>query len=1203
MGSDFVKRTIWIPCLMLVLSTTLALGQGIVAGSIAGTVVDPQKAVVVGAKVTAKNLATGVEFKTTSNEAGLFSLRSVPIGTYRVTVEAPNFRKLELDDVTVSTGVASDVGALALALGSAAETITVEGAAPLIETTTAQGGATFSSANASELPLNGGFDQLVLFTPGVVTSGQLGGLFPNSNGASFASNGQRERSNSFQIDGQFNNDTVVTGPAIFFTNQDALQEVQVVTNNFGVEYGRTSGATVNYVTKSGTNNFHGSGFEYYTGNWADSLTHQERMADPPTVARYTENRWGGTIGGPILPNKIFFFSSYLQDTAKGSSSPSVTTLLTPVPGPTGLGQLATCYPGNPGVAALQAVGPFSVAQGNPTVFTDPTHPIQTLNLGGGSTGLAACNVQFGGVSRNLPAIANDYEAVARVDFVLSPKDQLFVRYLFVQPLLGGSNVSPAQFGTAAEGGTVSFGGRNQQAALDWTRNWTTHLVNQVRFSYVRAFSGFQGGGFPDCLAANLGACPTLYSLANGLAAFGQGINVPSTGTTNNSQWQDNASLQRGRHTFKFGGEYDRQRAPNVFLPFVNGRYSFSFGTCPASGAQPFGCVPDPGPTPTTTFNEFLSQAPSAVSLTAGSATIPFKEQDASLYFGDDWRMRENLTLNLGVRWEFAQQGINNLAQNTVAQQLGPHPFWDTSLPLSVTTLPSVPNHYDHFAPSFGFAWTPRMLEGLLGHNKTVVRGGFRMSYDPEFYNIFLNAATAAPAVNAGNFSCGPAATPGTKCPLAATGAAVQAALTGFIPTGVNPGTRANTRVTPNFTNPYAEEWTLGIQREITSKLAAEVRYVGTHTVHEFQTINGNPQLCASQTVLGGCQGGLLGAGSPAAFARFVPAGVTPCADPTAPGYAGGYANCNFTLLRVRENGATGRYDSLQSQLKFQNWHGFTAVAAYTFSKNIDNASEIYSAYGAAAIAGPQNPFDTGAAERSLSALDYPHNLSLFWQYELPFGKGVTGGLGRVLSGWALGGTYRYTSGQLWTPFEDPFTSSYCNDTFNNNYFSASACRPFMGNPAAPVTAVGQCTNAAAADCGLIDFNALPTVTPIAASAVHWIINNNASAAFFKTPYGNVPRNPGVRGDAVNTVNLNLIKNTRVSERVNLRLEANVYNLFNHQFLGTPAADITSDGAGVFGTTAQNDSGGVDFDSGAGVANPVGTGLAQRRVILGAHIIF
>ena len=190
MVGDFMKRTIWLACLMLVLSTTFALGQGIVTGSIAGTVVDPQKAVVAGAKVDAKNVATNVDFKSTTNDQGYFSIRSIPIGTYNVTVEAPNFKKLDVAGVVVSTGATADMGALTLALGATAETVTVEGAAPLIETTSAQGSTTFTATTASDLPLNGGFDQLALLHPRAWSP--LAAVdFANSNGARFAANGQR----------------------------------------------------------------------------------------------------------------------------------------------------------------------------------------------------------------------------------------------------------------------------------------------------------------------------------------------------------------------------------------------------------------------------------------------------------------------------------------------------------------------------------------------------------------------------------------------------------------------------------------------------------------------------------------------------------------------------------------------------------------------------------------------------------------------------------------------------------------------------------------------------------------------------------------------------------------------------------------------------------------------------------------------------
>jgi hypothetical protein len=1177
MGGDFTKRAVWLVCLMLVLSTTFALGQGIVTGSIAGTVVDPQKAVVPGAKVAARNVATNVDYKTTTNDQGYFSIRSIPTGTYAVSVQAPNFKRLDVGGVIVNTGVITDMGALALALGATAETITVEAAAPLVDTTSAQGGATFSGSTTQALPLFGGIDAAVLFTPGVQSAGNAG-IFAQSNGASFGINGQRDRSNNFQIDGQYNNDPGVTGPAIKFTNQDTLQEVQVVTNNFGVEYGRNSGGTINYVTKSGTNNFHGSAFEYFAGNWSESLTHLEKPADGGSgiVPRFVDNRWGGTLGGPIVPNKIFFFLSYLQETQKGSSSPSVSSLLTPTPA--GLATLSACpsLAGNPALAVLKAVSPFAVAQGNPAVF--PVAP--TPGVPSGPQTIAGCpGVDLEGVTRTLPAIFNDYEATGRVDFALSPRDNLFVRYLFTQPVSAGFNGALAQFSTIPEDGTQDVFARNQQAAVDWTRNWTSHLVNQVRFSFVREFSGEQNGNFIGCTPAAINACPPFIRMENGAMPFGLGVNLPQAGLTNNSQWQDNASWQHGRHLIKFGGEYDRIRAPNVFLPQTNGQYFFA-------GADAVGA-----------WDAFFSQSPSQVSLTNGNSTVPFKEQDVNLYLGDDWRIKDNLTLNLGVRWEFQQQAINLLVAEDLQRQLNPATaFWNTSLPLSQTTLPQVQNRYDHFAPNIGFAWTPHMLKGLLGENKTVIRGGFRMAYDPSFYNIFLNVATAAPSAISAAFAC-PA-----PCPIESTGAGLKAALAGFVPTGGNPATAAQTRVSPNFTNPYAEEWTLGIQREISGKLAAEVRYVGTHTVHEFQTVNGNPQLLCgvSGTVSGGdCVGGLF-----ADFPGVVPAGVTPCSTPGAPGFNLGYANCNNTLLRVRNNGSTASYHSLQSQLKFQNWHGLTAVAAYTFSKNLDNASEIFSIYGPSPVAGPQDPFCTKACERGLSALDYPHNFTLFWQYQLPFGQGRSGVLSRLLGGWALGGDYRYNSGQVWSPFEDPGTNSDCNDGFNGHFFGASSCRPFPGNFAAPVTAVGQCIDAAAPGCGLVFFG---TATPTTASAVHWIVNDDVSAKFFGTPFSPMRRDPGVRGQTVNTVNLNLIKNNRISERVNLRLEADVYNLLNHTFLGVPCADITSDPC--FGSLALNDSGGVNFDSGVGVAggsgglNTVATGLAQRQIVLGAHIIF
>ena len=884
----------------------------------------------------------------------------------------------------------------------------------------------------------------------------------------------------------------------------------------------------------------------------------------PVVPRDTENRWGATIGGPIIPNKMFFFTSYSQDTQKVSgqifdSTPNTT------PTPAGIATLASCYPGNTAVNLLQTVGPFAVKAGNPVA-----HGTSLVTFGGGTTGLPACpGVEVGDVRRALPGLFDNYEALARVDIALSSRDQFFARYLHQQQLFTGALGALNGSGSTVAGGDAAdnpAGG--QQIALDWTRNWTTHLVNQVRFSYERTALLFEAGTFPTCTTGSGGGtCPPTIEFSGGSSLnFGYGNNLPQGRKVFNTQFQDNASWQYGRHLFKFGGEYVRQRSPGAFLPNFEGTFTFA------------------------NINAFLANSATTLNLTNGPLNNNFKEQDAALYLGDDWRVRENLTLNLGVRWEFTQQAINLLASRSLAQQLGPTPFWNTSAPLSENTVPFIPNVFHNFAPRVGFAWTPHMFESLLGHDKTVIRGGFSMAYDPAFYNMFLNVATGAPVVNAGSIaSC-------VGC-LAGTATAVQKLDLPLIPTGVAAGTRNQTRVSTNFHNPYAEEWTLGIQREISSKIAAEVRYVGSHTVGEFLTENANPSLAPLLAFV---------AANPTAPSP-IPAGVTPCATTGTPGFASKRIDCDFTNLRVRANGAYAHYNALQTQLKFTAWRGFTGSVSYTFSKNIDNNSEIFSNFnGAQASPAAQDPFDLSHAERGLSSQDYPHVVGVAWQYELPFGRGQTGAFGHLVGGWAVAGTYKYQSGQLWTPIEFPGESPYCQNSFDSAFFSGivSTCRLFAGNSAAPVDTVGQCTSPAASDCGLVDFF---TGAVVSKSAVHWIFNDANSAAFFKTPFGNTPRNPGVRGDAVNTVNFNLIKNTRLTERLQMRLEANVYNLLNHGFYGIPDPypdDGNFANKGSFGNTYFNTAGGGGPPFGNGfVANSVGQGLNNRRIVLGAHVTF
>jgi hypothetical protein len=585
-----------------------------------------------------------------------------------------------------------------------------------------------------------------------------------------------------------------------------------------------------------------------------------------------------------------------------------------------------------------------------------------------------------------------------------------------------------------------------------------------------------------------------------------------------------------------------------------------------------------------------------LSLTDGPKTFNFKEHDLAFYAGDDWRIKDNLTINLGLRWEYSSQAINLLHNLSVANQQGADPFWDTTLPASITTIPKISTPLNYFSPNVGFAWKPRFLGG---GEKTVIRGGYRISWDPAFYNMFLNVASAAPVVNAGTFGYLQASPCTAPCLIGSgfTGNDVRAAHFVDIPRGVNPGVRNYTQVDRNFHEPYTQNWSLGVQHEITSRLVGEVRYVGNRVTGNFQSVNANPALCNSRdSETGDCVGGLFGSG----FSSLIPAGVTPCNDSNQPGFSTGRASCANVNFRKRLNSAWSAYNGLQTQLRIREFHGLSGAVSFTWSKNMDNSSEIFSTFsGGNSVTFSQNPFDINRGERSLSGLDFPKTASVFLVYDLPFYTGQHGFVGKVLGGWQANATWRYSTGQLWTPIQVPGEDSACQTSFDTAFnFPGSGCRPFVGNPSAPAATAGICTDPTAAECGVVD---LATFEPTSFSAVRWIYNDDTAAAFFGTPYGNARRNPGVRGDNISAVNFSMFKSTKITEKVSLRLEAQVYNLFNHQFRGVPDPFIDDklpqgDPNNTFANNFSNNSGG-DYN------NVVLNGIGRRRMILGAKITF
>ena len=1147
----------------LAFSSVAALGQGITTGSITGTVEDPQQKVISGAMVTAVREGTNTTYTATTNSVGLFELRGLPVGRYDVTITAQGFSKAQVNGVNTNAGQPTSLGAQVLGI-TAQESVVVEAeAAPILQTDTMQIGANFETKKLADLPIGNGLDVVTLYTPGIVPAGDSG--FSNQNGAQFAANGQRARDNNFQLDGQSNNDTSVGGPVVFFGNQDAIAEVQVLTN-YSAEYGRNTGTVVNYITKSGSNNYHGTAFEVYNGNWLDSLANQDKSplfgicpkgvaagtatafaasCTTPVVPRDVDNRYGGTFGGPIFRDKLWFFgSANIEPVRTGPTINSSGGQLTPTAN--GLAQLAAAFPGNPAVAALKAIGPLAVKSGNLSFGPPQMIPVNGVPI------------EFATVTRSLAANSDDYEGSGRIDYQLSQNDHVFLRYFYQKQNF--LNIAVNGLAGVAAGQFVNVPSHTHQAGLDWAHTFSPSFLNQVRFSYSTSNAAFESGGFPNCTRANFSQCPTDVIFGDNSLAFGEVSGFPQGRLVIDYQVQDNAQKQVGTHALKFGGEYARQKQPNFFLPNSAGVFVFNcFAACPAG-----------------TSSDFIGNTAAQFTFADGPPSETFRENDGAFYFQDDWRMRPNLTLTLGLRYEISSQAVNALHDITVARESNPATaFWNTSLPLSRRTLPSIPLATKNFAPIVGFSYSPQ--GGLFGNNATVIRGGFRIAYNPEFYNLFTNVAGGAPFINLGQVS---------NCPncLPASGNAgdVRNADEPLIPRGANPGTRKQTLVAPNLRNPYSEQWTFGIQRQVGAHVVSEIRYVGNHGVGLFQDVNTNPAL-----------GSLIAQG----FGNIIPAGLTPCTTPGTPGFAAGYANCNNTRILSRNNVGMSYYEGLQTRLDFQNLHGITGGLSYTFSHAIDTSSEVFNSLGGGStLAFPQNPFNFLGPERANSGLDYPHVLSLYLLYDLPLANNRAGLLGRLLGGWQINPTYRYNSGQPYTPVEaraDGSGATLCDPTGTFSTVNSN-CRPLLSNPNAPVDTVGQYTSGGQ----LVNFY---SGAPVAANAVHWIFNDSTAAHVLGTPFGGVSRNT-VRGDTINQVNLAVLKNLKLTERFTVQLRGVAYNVMNRQYRGVPDPQFRNgnfaDAQGSFGNTFFNSNGGNPPQ-----ANSVFQGIDRRRIEVGAKIIF
>ncbi len=1225
-----------------------SLGQ-VVKGSISGTVVDPQGAVVSGAQVKATNLETGVVTTTTSDSAGFFRINLLPAGTYNVDITAQSFKTSQSKGVVVGTGGDSPIGKISMAVGDKGIVVDVVAVAPLIETSQSQISSTFTGETLSTfagIQENQGLDRLALFVPGVQAT--RSDNFSNTNGGGFSSNGLRGRNNDQEIDGQNNNDNSVGGPALFVSDSNFVGQYVIITNNFGPEYGRNAGSVVNIITKSGTNTWHGSVFGTEYSNFLNALSNTGRHSNAPgtglpgfpicTTAnplcnpqhgpnRSNEEFSGGTVGGPIIKNKWFIFGGFDSDLFSGAGTFATGTT---TPTPTGLAQLAACYPTgirSQQIATLAKFGAWGFSAGNPA----PNGAVSVTNaFTAAQTGTNCPGVQVAGVTRTLATPFHGFDFPLKLDGQLSSSDTFMARYLFNR----GNTFTNSDNGAA--GYVYNVTALSQAILLSETHSFTSHMVNEFRVGFGRINVNFGGNNIGNVFEPD--QSQVLNALANvsisGSLGFGPATNLPQGRIVNDWQAQDNWNWVKGRHNFKAGVNWTYQRSPNTFLPNVNGQFSYDSLVGYVNGVL---SPAAPG-----------IQGLRSVTIAAGNPVLDFREYDTFLYGGDDWKISQNLTLNLGLTWTYYGNPAQLFTDVTTKRETNPATaLWLQTLPLSVRTNPPNPTVKNSFGPSIGFAYSPQWGGFITGHGKTVIRGGYRLSYDPPFYNIFLNTSTSSPYGFLQTLSrTSTPALPNSVgfLPAFPLGPNVRAAMGAFIATNTfDPRTQNETILgsqIPALGNAAlgpdkVHSWSIGMERELTKNAVVEARYVGNKGTNLYQTVDGNPYLGTAAAH------GLL-----QDFPGLIPAGVptTPCAATAQAGPGAGSdvgrVNCGLGVVRARTNGGFSSYNGIQTEFRATNlFKQLTIRAGYTYSRNTDNVSEIF-ATGTAGntLFAAQNPFSTTSAENATSGLNFPNQFTVALTENLPFFK-EQHGIGHLLGGWGLSASYVYASGQPFSARQGAvFSSINSNFQPNGNYFDTNwanafvgdPARPFYGNRSAPNNSVGiycgdfaatapslglagfNCTTLFGANGNnqLLSFNALNAAQPsdprgcirglatcpvvaITTNDVKYIINMHTAQTVFGTPFGNVARNSEVDAPS-NRLDLTVRKNWKLGERVNFETRVTATNALNHFNYGS--IDSSMEDAGLTQSSSPS-------LFGLGFNNPAQTGANGRVVSLSGTLRF
>jgi len=1155
---------------VLLLAVVLPLQMQAQNAAVSGTVTDSTGAVVSGVQVTVRNIATNLSRTTTSGATGAYSITNLEVGAYEITAKKEGFRTFHLPSVDLTVAHVSTIDAELLP-GAASEEVTVRAdSVAAIDFETSQVSNLVDQEQMKDLPLiTRDPYSLVLLSPGTSqTNTGLGG---------FTINGSRERNNNFLLDGVDNNDTSVPGipDGVLSANPDSTQEFRVITNNFNAEYGRNTGAIIEVVTKSGANQFHGGAYEF--GRWnsfggardwfnpaIDSTGASTRM-NP-----YVRNQFGYTIGGPIIKDKTFFFFNQEFDRFRTTLTNTATvptqgfkngvfnyTTTDQNPDSPYFGQTITVP------VDLTATGANNAAFGAPL---DPTmqkvfglFPNPTVDNGDGYTG----TLFFPSASQQ-----NSYSTVAKIDHHFTDRESFSVRYgydHFVDPNPTHNDILPGNVGGVSEKAI------NQGLAANLVSTLTNNLVNNFNFGWNKIYSNFGCTGIS-----------TLDSVIPSTDQFGNGwdfnmdpfTSVGCTALVSNGQWRktgttsygDNLTWVHGSHTLKFGADFRNisEQGPNSFFS----RRQVALQSFLNAGVALAGNVNDPAGFDVSTVQlqdaaaayygfawedvnaEFFNKA--------GQRTATdqkhFRQHEYDWFGQDTWKVRRNLTLTLGLRYQL--DGVP-YEENANFSNLLVSPTSAPPLTMSVvgpgTGKQLYNNDYSNIEPRVGFSWDP------FGTGKTAVRGAFGIFHDRVFGNLFGNARGNPPFEQ--DYVSFPFETINN---FFGSGAFPLPTVPQTVPSPVIPDGSALAPVLfdTHFRNTGTNNWSFGIQRELGGNNVLDLSYVGAEGHHIYREVDGNPP-------------------DPALVQQL----VNICSSPTNPQNTTGctpddviktnlYLGSEFGVLpfdAVAHNAlvqpfyqvsvGNSIYNSLQAKLTHRMSHGLQVQAAYTWAHSIDDSNDpLVPAAGNRGF--PRNSLNL-SEERGNSDNDVRHVAVINYIWDAPFGRGKTylrdGVVGKIFEGIQFAGV---TTVQTGHPFDVFSTTDMERTGLSGRGDLVPGQNPF-------------------ATGGGSGFN-----TPEnSAGTKIWFSNTNAfsgrsdgSGAPLFTGPGNIGRNH-FYGPGLVDFDLAFSKTMKFTERINAQLRVEAYNIFNHPHFTNPGADINAFGnqigSPIFGlitSTAQRPDG-------------------------------